>query len=794
MFIIPVYNAILLPGVKYHLPLGNFGQEVIEHLSGEENVILLPVKEHKSTEDLLPQDFFNIGVISEINEIRSEKETVISVLSKDRVEVYDLHLDENGIQGSFSIKESVQDVSEEEEKEMLAVIKNNTKEILADYPWGIWMMSYIKKWSSVNEAAAALGSYLDLEVDKKYEILETNSLKERYERVITAVKELKADLNLQVELGKKEDETQKKAMKEMAIRKQINVLQKELDEMDPNGAEGKAFQEKIEKAEMPADVKKEVLRVFKRFEQENPNGHEYGSLYDYLDFVTSLQWKPEKGKKINLSKAREVLSAEHYGMEKVKERILQQMAVMALNKKQNGSILLFVGAPGTGKTSMGKSIAKALEREYVRVSLGGVRDEAEIRGHRRTYIGAMPGRIMDGIKRSGVMNPVMVLDEIDKLGISHNGDPASALLEVLDPEQNWSFTDHYMNVPYDLSKALFVCTANTTDSIPRPLLDRMEVIQISGYSPTDKFHIAKEHLLAKSIESSGLKKKNLVLSDDVIRKIIEEYTMEAGVRGLKKQLDKIGRFAAVKKVEDKKKQIEIKEEDLQSVLGKKVSRHEKILKDNKPGVVTGLAWTPVGGEILFIETTAMNGSGQLHITGQLGDVMKESASISASLVKSMFFDEKLDFKDKDIHIHVPSGAVPKDGPSAGITLFTAITSLVTGVPVNPKVAMTGEISLRGQVMPIGGLPEKLLAAERAGIKKVLIPWDNKEDLVEVPEEIKEKLEIVPVNTIEEVVLHAMNIKLIEKPKTFFYKNPRDCKMGVPLITEKKEQESVLVGQ
>ena len=492
----------------------------------------------------------------------------------------------------------------------------------------------------------------------------------------------------------------------------------------------------------------------------------------------------------------------------MKQRIIQQIAVMNLKKEQSGSILLFVGAPGTGKTSIGQSIARALHRKYVRVSLGGVRDEADIRGHRRTYIGAMPGRIMDGIRKSGVSNPVMVLDEVDKLGVSYNGDPASALLEVLDPEQNSTFTDHYMNVPYDLSDVMFICTANSVDTIPEPLLNRMEVIRFNGYTASDKFQIARRHLLPKSMKSMGVTQEQIVISDDIIRSIIDNFTMESGVRGLRKRLDTLCRSAAVevskrlgaaaveaakaasadedeaagasadetagavtpagaadagavaagtaadsvKELADiKVEPIIVKEEDLREMLDAKPVRHDRVLAEKKPGIVTGLAWTAAGGEILFIETLFTKGSGKFTVTGQLGDVMKESVQIAVSLVKSMFPDQASLFEENDLHIHVPEGAVPKDGPSAGITMTTALASLVSGRAVAPTVAMTGEVSLRGVVTPIGGLPEKLMAASRAGIQTVFIPQENEDDLDEVPQEVKDKLTIVPVSDVTEVL-------------------------------------------
>ena len=556
-------------------------------------------------------------------------------------------------------------------------------------------------------------------------------------------------------MGEEAEEAQKEiheqVYRESAIKKQIELLQQQLDEMHPeNISDVRKFETKIAQSGMNEEARKEAEKVLNRMKQEGKDSHEYGMLYDYLDFVTSLSWKTEEQTEINLQEAEEILDEDHYGLKKVKDRIIQQLAVMALNKKQSGSILLFVGAPGTGKTSIGQSIAKALHREYVRISLGGIRDEAEIRGHRRTYVGAMPGRIMEGMKRSKAQNPVMVLDEVDKLAKDYGGDPASALLEVLDPEQNYSFTDHYMNVPYDLSNVFFVCTANSTDTIPEPLLNRMEVIQFPGYTPVEKFHIARKHLLPKAMKAMGIKAQNLKVTDGALEKVIAEYTAESGVRGLKKQIDVLCRHAAVKLVKGEQKSITVNKKRVQEFLGQGII-HDTILKHPQPGVMTGLAWTSAGGEILFIETSFTKGSGKIIITGQLGDVMKESAQIAITLVKKRYPDKADLFKENDLHIHVPSGAVPKDGPSAGITLVTALTSLVTDTPINPEYAMTGEVSLRGVVMPIGGLPEKLMAAQRAGIKKVLIPAENERDLEEVAEEVKEKLEIVPVETVEQVM-------------------------------------------
>ena len=487
-----------------------------------------------------------------------------------------------------------------------------------------------------------------------------------------------------------------------------------------------------------------------RLRQEGEHGAETGMLYNYLDFLTSLSWKKEEAKPIDLREAEAVLEEDHFGLKKVKDRIIQQIAVMNLKKQQSGSILLFVGAPGTGKTSIGQSIARALGREYVRVSLGGVRDEAEIRGHRRTYIGAMPGRIMDAIAKSGVSNPVMVLDEVDKLSVSYNGDPASALLEVLDPEQNSTFTDHYMNVPYDLSDVLFICTANSADTIPEPLLNRMEVIAFQGYTPLEKREIARKHLLPKAMAAVGLADGVLTVTEEALNAVISDYTREAGVRGLKKRMDTLCRTAAVHLVRGEE-HMEVTPENLREYLDMNPLRHRTVRENAAPGIVTGLAWTAAGGEILYIETMFTPGSGKITVTGQLGDVMKESAQLAISLVKHMFPQSAPLFEKNDLHIHVPDGATPKDGPSAGVTLTTAIASLVTGKAVPATIAMTGEVSLRGGVNAIGGLPEKLMAAQRAGVERVFIPEDNVDDLRDVPEEVRKALTITPVRAVTEIL-------------------------------------------
>ncbi len=750
MITIPVHDLLLLPGVMFYFKKDMFPDRRITAEDVGEDILFMMLKEEKKASELQPDDFYPIGVSGKIEGIDDEGN--VRVQAKERVELSDIEITPEGVTADASICAEIDDLPEQEEKEHFGKVKEDLLNFAKEFSWGMWARGMILRWKSLSEVACALSSYLNIPWDEKYALLETNSRRLRMEQIEKAVYELMAVYHVSEEAESAQKDANEQLYREAALKKQIDFLQKQLDEMHPeNISDVRRFETKIKESEMNEEAKKEAEKVLNRMKQEGKDGHEYGMLYDYLDFITSLDWKPQEMQNIDLKEAERILDEDHYGLKKVKNRIIQQLAVMALNKKQSGSILLFVGAPGTGKTSIGQSIARALHRKYVRISLGGIRDEAEIRGHRRTYIGAMPGRIMEGMKRSGASNPVMVLDEVDKLAKDYGGDPASALLEVLDPEQNNSFTDHYMNVPYDLSNVLFVCTANSVDTIPEPLLNRMEVIQFPGYTAVEKAQIAKKHLLPRAMQTMGIPVQGLKVSDKAIARIISEYTAEAGVRGLKKQLDALCRYVAVQLVKGEEKSISVSAKRVPEFLGRCMLQHDRILEHPQPGIVTGLAWTQAGGEILFIETVFTKGNGKLTITGQLGDVMKESAAIAVTLVKELYPEKAELFAKNDLHIHVPAGAVPKDGPSAGITLVTALSSLVSGKPVNPEIAMTGEVSLRGGVMPIGGLPEKLMAAQRAGVKKVYIPKDNMPDLEDVAAEVKEKLTIVPVKKITDVL-------------------------------------------
>lgn len=816
MKVLPLYNVLVLPHSNIFFQTQAFRAMAGNNIYQGDEVTILVLRDQQTRDEMTSESFYPIGVEGVVEEISTDGYVVVQTAA--RVDVHQVLVNENHeIFVETTKRADIMDMDPAEAHMKLAKIKEGLREMVSRFRFGDMMRTYIDQYSSIEEAASVLSSWLTLTNEERYSLLQEDSTKKRFERLERIIYEYSEVAKVTSDAQSAQQEDYQKAYKEQALRKQIDYLQNELDEMHPEQvSDARKYELKIEESGMNEEAKREATKVLNRVKNDGANSAESGMLYDYLDFVTGLSWKKEAPETINLGEAQQILDEDHFGMKKVKERIIQQIAVMNLRKSQAGSILVFVGAPGTGKTSIGKSIAKALHRKYVRVSLGGVRDEADIRGHRRTYIGAMPGRIMDGIAKAGVSNPVMVLDEIDKLSSSFNGDPASALLEVLDPEQNNSFTDHYMNVPYDLSDVFFVCTANTLDTIPSPLLNRMEVIEFQGYTPSEKLEIAKRHLFPKALKNVGLAEGDVALTDDVLDTIISDYTREGGVRGLKKRLDTLCRIAAVKYIQaeetaasapanaettaeaatasqpeagtpvaasalanaemsaettaaaqpeagtpivvststadaEKHPVIQVTRENLRDFLDMHALPHNKVKTSAQPGVVTGLAWTQVGGEILYIESLFTKGSGKTIITGQLGDVMKESSAIAQALVQSRFPEQAELFEKNDLHIHVPDGSTPKDGPSAGITMTTAIASLVTGIPVPPNIAMTGEVSLEGVVSAIGGLPEKLMAAERAGVQKVFIPKENIDDLRDVAAEVRDRLEIIPVESIEEVL-------------------------------------------
>ena len=762
MIVVPTYNMILSADATLFYP-----QEQLRRSAGgsgitvNEKVILIVAKENKSISDLQPDDFYPIGVAGTIAELNQHGYAVLK--TQYRVNLEDVRIyPDHTIKLMTNRRKDIDDLDNALEQEKLAALIKEMRSYAAGLQWAETAEYFINQVDSIGMAACIMSPIIEISNEERYAILAEDSKARRTELIEKTLYEFMEVDRITKEANSSQQQEYQQRYKEAAIKRQMEHLQKELDDMHPeNVTDVQKFAQRIADSGMNETARKEAEKVLNRLKQEGKESVESGMLYDYLDFVTTLSWKKEEAQRIDLEEARRILDEDHYGLHKVKDRIIQQIAVMNLKKQQSGSILLFAGAPGTGKTSIGKSIARALGRKYVRVSLGGVHDESDIRGHRRTYIGSMPGRIMDGIHKSGVSNPVMVLDEVDKLSASYNGSPASALLEVLDPEQNNTFTDHYMNVPYDLSDVLFICTANSLDTIPQPLLDRMEVIQFTGYTPLEKLRIAKEHLVPKSMEAMGIDKDQMRFEDNALEAIISDYTMEAGVRGLRKRIDTLCRILAVNVASRPDEFVVVTPELVKDEMEDHPIHHEEILPEPTPGVVTGLAWTPVGGEILYIETKLIPGKGELIITGQLGDVMKESARIAISLVKDLFPKEADRLQDHDLHIHVPAGAVPKDGPSAGVTLTTALASLLTGKIVDPHIAMTGEVALRGAVTPIGGLPEKLMAAQRAGVTRVFIPQENLYDLKDVAQEVKDKIEITPVSKVTEL-LEAVGI-LEQKP-------------------------------
>lgn len=761
MAVLPVYNVLAAPGSDIPISKDEYRRAVGRVPVVGEKVTMIFLKEKEMRLRLSEDSFFPIGLSGVITEIGEQGHLIVQ--TGERLTLCEIAIDQDqNIHLRVERRADIDDLDQAEAERHLKEVKQALIRFFANSQWDAMVRGMLSAWSSMGDIAGMMSRWMVNTPQERFAVLEEDSRGKREQILEQMIYENLEFSRVNGEARSAQEADHQKLYRETAIKKQMEYLQRELEELHPEAiSDLRKLELKVQNSGMNEEAKEEAEKVLNRLKQEGTRSVETGMLYEYLDYVTGLSWKKEKPSIISLTEAEAVLDEDHFGMKKVKERILQQIAVMRLTGRQSGSILLFVGAPGTGKTSVGQSIARALKRACVRVSLGGVRDEADIRGHRRTYIGAMAGRIIDGIRKSGVSNPVMVLDEVDKLASSYQGDPASALLEVLDPEQNAKFTDHYLNVPYDLSDVLFICTANTRNTIPEPLLNRMEVIPFQGYTGLEKFQIATRHLLPKAMKEIGITEQQFRLEDAALRTLIEAYTRESGVRELKRCIDHLCRAAAVEIVkreteeahqaETEKAMITVTEENLADYMDKHPLRGRKIESYASPGIVTGLAWTAFGGEILSIETMLVKGSGKIVITGRLGDVMKESAQIAVSKVKQLLPEQAKCFENHDLHIHVPDGATPKDGPSAGITLTVALASLVSGVAVPPDTAMTGEVSLQSKLHPIGGLSEKLMAAQRAGVTRVFIPPDNEEDLQEVAEEVTNQLEIIPVKSVEEVL-------------------------------------------
>ncbi|MEK6531478.1 MAG: endopeptidase La [Deltaproteobacteria bacterium] len=758
--LLPVRDVVIFPFMIVPLFVGRERSiNAVDSALTKDRLVFAATQKDVVKEDPDPEDMYTTGTVCMIMRMLKVPDGRVKILVQGlaRAAIKDFMQTRPSYTVTLSkIKEAP--VSSPMTLELEALMRNvrDQLEKLASFGKPVFqeVMMVLDNIQDSGRMADLVAANLGLKIDEAQAVLEILDPVKRLEKVSEyLVKELQV-AQMQMKIQTQAREEMDKTQREYYLREQLRAIKTELGDMEEATEEMEEFREKVKAAKMPQDVGKEALKQVDRLEMMHPDAAEAALIRTYLEWLVELPWSKYTKDTLDIEKAKGVLDDDHYDLEKVKERILEYLAVRKLQKKTKGPILCFVGPPGVGKTSLGKSIARAMGRKFVRISLGGIKDEAEIRGHRRTYVGALPGRIIQGIKQAGTSNPVFMMDEIDKIGMDFRGDPSSALLEVLDPEQNNAFSDHYLNLPFDLSKVMFIATANMADPIPGPLLDRMEVLELPGYTEEEKIEIARKYIVGRQLQEHGLTKKLLSISDDAIRSVISEYTKEAGLRNLEREVASICRKVAKNVASGRKDPVAITPETVNEYLGVPKYLPEAEQEIDEVGVATGLAWTPVGGEILHIEATIMNGKGQLTLTGHLGDVMKESAHAALSYARSRAKRFNLDgdfYKNLDIHIHVPSGAIPKDGPSAGITMAAALISALTQTPLNKDVAMTGEITLRGRVLPIGGVKEKCLAALRAKIKTVIIPDRNVKDLEDIPKDIRGKLEFKPVKHMDEVL-------------------------------------------
>ncbi|AOZ91932.1 endopeptidase La [Paenibacillus crassostreae] len=759
--LLPLRGLLVYPSMVLHLDVGREKSvKALEKAMIEDNLILLCSQSEVNIEEPTEEDIFRVGTVAKVRQMLKLPNGTIRVLIEGVVRAEVLQYTDNEEYYEVVARELPELESDDPEVDALMrtvlsqfehyinLSKKVTPETLA-------AVSDIEEPGRLSDV---ITSHLSLKIKEKQEILETVDVRQRLEKLLDILNNEREVLELERKISQRVKKQMEKTQKEYYLREQMKAIQKELGEKESRATEVDELREQLNDKELPEIVKEKVDKEIDRLERMPTSSAEGGVIRNYVDWLLGLPWNNMTEHELDIQRAEEILNEDHYGLEKPKERVLEYLAVQKLVKQMKGPILCLVGPPGVGKTSLARSIARSLDRKFVRISLGGVRDEAEIRGHRRTYVGAMPGRIIQGIKSANSMNPVFLLDEIDKMASDFRGDPSSALLEVLDPEQNNTFSDHFIEIPFDLSQVMFITTANAIHNIPRPLLDRMEILHIPGYTELEKLQIANRYLLPKQKRDHGLEPDQLQINEDALLKVIREYTRESGVRNLEQQIATLCRKAAKKIVSEHHACINMTSDEIKDDLGSAKFRHGIADLEDQIGTVTGLAWTEVGGETLMIEVTVVPGSGKLILTGQLGDVMKESAQAAFSYTRSQAEVLGIDsnFHEKnDIHIHIPEGAIPKDGPSAGITIATALISALSKRFVSKDVAMTGEITLRGRILPIGGLKEKSLAAHRAGYKKILLPKDNERDLSEIPDSIKNEVEFIPVSHMDQVLQHAL---------------------------------------